>query len=88
MSDTMLEATCNLVRSLTLLDQREKVLSILETVIRTDGLYSIRALGDEDLKRIDGDIQLLIKRLRDEYKLQLKNILSEFSVSYEFIDNM
>ena len=84
----MLEATCNLVRSLTLLDQREKVLSILETVIRTDGLYSIRALGDEDLKRIDGDIQLLIKRLRDEYKLQLKNILSEFSVSYEFIDNM
>ena len=88
MSDTMLEAACNLVRSLTLLDQREKVLSILETVIRTDGLYSIRALGDEDLKRIDGDIQLLIKRLRDEYKLQLKNILSEFSVSYEFIDNM
>ena len=84
----MLEAACNLVRSLTLLDQREKVLSILETVIRTDGLYSIRALGDEDLKRIDGDIQLLIKRLRDEYKLQLKNILSEFSVSYEFIDNM
>ena len=84
----MLEAACNLVCSLTLLDQREKVLSILETVIRTDGLYSIRALGDEDLKRIDGDIQLLIKRLRDEYKLQLKNILSEFSVSYEFIDNM
>lgn len=85
LSDTMLEAAYNLVRSLTLLDQREKALSILETVIRTDGLYSIRALGDEDLKRIDGDIQLLIKRLRDEYKSQLKNILSEFSVSYEYI---
>lgn len=85
LSDTMLEAAYNLVRSLTLLDQREKALSILETVIRTDGLYSIRALGDEDLKRIDGDIQLLIKRLRDEYKAQLKNILSEFSVSYEYI---
>ena len=83
LSDTMLEAAYNQARSLTLLDKKEEALSILEDVIRTDGLYSIRALGDADLKTIEGDAVLLIRNLRDEYKPVLKDVINEFSENYE-----
>ena len=83
LSDTMLEAAYNQARSLTLLDKKEEALSILEDVIRTDGLYSIRALGDADLKTIEGDVVLLIRNLRDEYKPVLKDVINEFSENYE-----
>lgn len=83
LSDTMLEAAYNQARSLTLLDKREEALSILEDVIRTDGLYSIRALGDADLKTIESDVVLLIRNLRDEYKPVLKDVINEFSENYE-----
>ena len=83
LSDTMLEAAYNQARSLTLLDKKEEALSILEDVIRTDGLYSIRALGDADLKTIESDVVLLIRNLRDEYKPVLKDVINEFSENYE-----
>lgn len=83
LSDTMLEAAYNQARSLTLLDKKEEALSILEDVIRTDGLYSIRALSDADLKTVEGDVVLLIRNLRDEYKPVLKDVINEFSENYE-----
>ena len=83
LSDTMLEAAYNQARSLTLLDKKEEALSILEDVIRTDGLYSIRALSDADLKTIESDVVLLIRNLRDEYKPVLKDVINEFSENYE-----
>ena len=83
LSDTMLEAAYNQARSLTLLDKKKEALSILEDVIRTDGLYSIRALGDADLKTIESDVVLLIRNLRDEYKSVLKDVINEFSENYE-----
>ena len=83
LSDTMLEAAYNQARSLTLLDKKEEALSILEDVIRTDGLYSIRALGDADLKTIESDVVLLIRNLRDEYIPVLKDVINEFSENYE-----
>ena len=83
LSDTMLEAAYNQARSLTLLDKKEEALSILEDVIRTDGLYSIRALSDADLKTVESDVVLLIRNLRDEYKPVLKDVINEFSENYE-----
>lgn len=83
LSDTMLEAAYNQARSLTLLSKKEEALSILEDVIRTDGLYSIRVLGDADFKTIESDVVLLIRNLRDEYKPVLKDVINEFSENYE-----
>ena len=83
LSDTMLEAAYNQARSLTLLSKKEEALSILEDVIRTDGLYSIRVLGDADFKTIESDVVLLIRNFRDEYKPVLKDVINEFSENYE-----
>lgn len=83
LSEKMLEAAYNQARSLNLLKQKDKVLSILENVIRADGLYSIKALGDADFKDIESDIISLITKLREEYKKNFKELFNDFNSKYE-----
>ncbi|MBR1638124.1 MAG: hypothetical protein IJ688_01915 [Treponema sp.] len=85
LSSAMLESAYNQARALTLLNQNEKAISILEEVIRADGLYSIKALGDSDFKSIEDNIVSLIKNLRDECQQKTKELLTEFSNDYELI---
>ena len=85
LSSAMLESAYNQARALTLLNQNEKAISVLEEVIRADGLYSIKALGDSDLKSIEASIVSLIKNLRDECQQKTKELLTEFSNDYELI---
>ena len=85
LSSAMLESAYNQARALTLLNQNEKAISVLEEVIRADGLYSIKALGDSDLKSIEDNIVSLIKNLRDECQQKTKELLTEFSNDYELI---
>lgn len=85
LSSAMLESAYNQARALTLLNQNEKAIYVLEEVIRADGLYSIKALGDSDLKSIEDNIISLIKNLRDECQQKTKELLTEFSNDYELI---
>lgn len=85
LADTMLEAAYNQARALTLLDQKNNAIDILGEIIRIDGLYSIKALGDEDFKNIETEIIELITNLRNECQTETKKIIQDFNNNYELI---
>lgn len=85
LADTMLEAVYNQARALVLLKQKNEALSILDGIIRIDGLYSIKALGDEDFKTVENDVIELITNLRDEYQEETEDLLQDFNNNYELI---
>ena len=85
LSNTMFEALYDKARAYSLLEQKENALKDLEEVIRIDGLYSVKALGDPDFKWLENDIVSLITSLRDELKEKTKDGLYNFTNDYELI---
>ena len=85
LSDTMLEAAYNQARALVLSEQKDKAFLILEKIIRIDGLYSIKALGDADFKNVESNIVEIIKKLRDECQSKAKDFINDFQNNYVLI---
>lgn len=88
LSNTMYEALYDKARAYSLLEQKENAIKALEEIIRVDGLYSVKALGDPDFKNIEDDIVVLITKLRDEMYSnfeKLKPEILDVIDKYEFV---
>ncbi len=84
LSPNMLESLYNKARALALLGKNKESISFLEKIIRKDGLYSIKVLGDSDFKNIENEVIELIKKLRDE----LYNEYEKLNIQdYEFVSD-
>lgn len=88
LSNTMYEALYDKARAYSLLEQKENAIKALEEIIRVDGLYSVKALGDPDFKNIEDDIVVLITKLRDEIYSNVEKLNPEILDvidKYEFV---
>lgn len=85
LSNSMLESVYNASKAEALLGLKEKALQHIETAIRKDTLYSIKALSDPDLKSLENEICGIIIKFRDEIYENLTAAIAELENDYVYM---